>query len=390
MPSDAPSFKDFLPISIAVFVAMLGLGMLVPVLPALAARSSSSALAAGALLSGFGVARLISNVPAGLLADSAGIRATMGVGLVLIAFGAFLGAREAGYAPLVASILLQGAGGAVFVTAALTAFVDRAGPARRGTAMAWYQGALLLAISIGPCFGGLLAERYDARAPFVCQGVLALLTLGIVLRVRGEGTAPKRQNGPSLGLLGRPALFAACFMGLAGFFARTAAAWGLVPVVAPTLHGMTPSDVGLLIGVGTAANFIALPLVGRATDRWGARPTLLVTAALTVAALVLLAAVPQAWALWLGTALVMVGTGAMLPAAGSLALAAGADAGTGAVTGLVRATGDLGMALGPIAATGLAAAAGLPAVDGFWITAALVAGASGLFLAAGGARRAAA
>jgi len=376
--SDSSLARVLLPIAAAVFVAMLGVGMLVPNLPILAKQTTGDAVAAGGLMSAFGLARLIFNVPAGLLADRIGIRPTMVIGLCVLAIGSFIPVVIAGYPAVVAMILLQGVGGAVFVTAAITALVERAGPARRGSAMAWYQGAFLLALSAGPVVGGFLGQHFGYRTVFLCQSVISVCTLLVVRGVQSAAVKPSRR-GLDLGLLRNYRLLAACLMCFAGFFGRSASAWTLIPVVATKWLGLDPTELGVLIGVGTAANFLTLPVVGRMIDRWGAHRALLVTTAVTVGALLLLAAATP-WSLWLGTVLVMTGTGAMLPAASALALAVGGKAGTGAITGLVRSAGDLGLTLGPVGAVGMARAAGLTAADGFWLTALVVGVLAGFFV----------
>lgn len=378
--SSVPSLaRSLLPIAAAIFVAMLGVGMLVPNLPLLAKHTAGGVVAAGGLMSAFGLARLVVNIPAGILADRIGIRATMLIGLIVLAIGAFLSVAISGYLAIVTTILLQGAGGAVFVTAAITALIERAGPGRRGSAMVWYQGTFLLALSAGPVIGGFLGQHLGYRAIFVCEGVLALLTLLVVRGVTEPATARTNRGAPDLRLLCNWQLLAACLMCFAGFFGRSAAAWALIPVMATQDLGLDPSDLGIVIGMGTAANLLTLPIIGRLIDRWGAHRVLLLATAVTIGALVLLT-VPERWGLWLGTVFVMSGTGAMLPAAAALALAVGGNVGAGAITGLVRSAGDLGLTLGPVGAVGIANAAGLPTSDGFWIAALVIAMVTGFSL----------
>jgi MFS family permease len=380
MPRSA--LADFLPIAALVFIAMIGMGMMVPILPSLIPQGAAGAASAGLLLSMLGVARLLANVPAGLLADRAGVRPTMAVGLVILAAGGFLAGSAPGFALLLLAILLQGMGGAFYATAAITAMIDRAGPTRRGAAMSWFQGAMLLALSLGPPIGGVLAERVAPHAPFLVQAGLAVLALVAVALARPVGAARPPAQVSALSLLGKVPVLAACLMGFAGFFARTAAGWSLVPLLGPARFAFDAEQVGLILGLGTVANFAVLPAVAHVTDRWGARAALLIATAVTLAAILVLALVPEAWGLWVGTVLVMVGSGAMLPAAAALALEAAAGAGTGAVTALIRMLGDIGIALGPVGSTTIASLAGLPITGGLWVTAGVVAVSTAIFLSA--------
>jgi DHA1 family multidrug resistance protein-like MFS transporter len=381
------ALADFLPIATLLFIAVIGMGMMVPILPSLIPPGPTSAGAGGAasaglLLSMLGVARLLANVPAGLLVDRAGVRPTMIVGLVMLAAGGFLAGAAPGFALLLLAILLQGMGGAFYAAAAITAFVERAGPARRGTAMGWFQGTMLAALSLGPPVGGVIAAHITPRAPFLVQGALALLALVAVMLARPVGAARAPARAPWRALLGSVPVLSACLMGFAAFFARTAAGWSLVPLIGPQRFAMDAGQVGLVLGLGTAANFVVVPVVAHATDRWGARLAVLAATALTLAAILVLALVPAAWGLWVGTVLVMVGTGAMLPAAGALALERAAGVGTGAVTALIRTLGDVGIALGPVGSTTIASLAGLPITGGLWVTGGVVAASAAVFVAA--------
>jgi MFS family permease len=377
------ALADFLPIAAQLFIAMIGMGMLVPILPTLIPDGAAGAASAGLLLSMLGVARLLADVPAGLLADRVGVRPTMTVGLGILAAGGLLAGSAPGFALLLLAILLQGMGGAFFSTAAITALVERAGPTRRGAAMSWFQGSMLLALSAGPPIGGVIAERVASHAPFLVQAALAALALLAVALARPSGAPrPAAARASATALLGNVPLLAAGVMGFAGFFARTAAGWSLVPLLGPQRFAMDAEEVGLMLGLGTAVNFAVLPAVAHATDRWGARTALLVATWVTLVAILLLALVTEPWGLWAGTVLVMVGSGAMLPAAGALVLGAAAGMGTGAATALFRTLGDVGIALGPVGSTTIASLAGLPIAGGLWVTAGVVAAATGLFLAA--------
>lgn len=378
------SLKAFLPISTAMFTAMLGFGMMVPALPQLVADVSSGATAAGILLSGFGLARLAINMPAGMVSDRIGIKATMIWGLVILAAGSLIAAVPAGYFGLMAGLALQGAGSAVFATAGLSALADAGGPERRGTAMAWFQSAFLLSISTGPVVGGWVVGLLGVRAPFLVHAGLSLATLGGILLLPEPARPVRRASsgGMAFHLLSRPLVAGACAMGLAGFFARSAVGWALVPTTAAHEFGLPPSGIGLLVGVGTFTSLVTMPLVGRSIDRIGAVPVLIASGLASIVALAGFVIVPHEWVLWLATAIIMVGTSAQMSAAGALILAESADVATGAVMGLFRTAGDVGVAAGPAAAPGLAALVGLGAVHGYSVTAVVMTAAVALLAAA--------
>ncbi|GLS76259.1 MFS transporter [Oharaeibacter diazotrophicus] len=368
--------KSFLPVAVpvaaATFATMLGIGMLVPALPHLTA-DAGGAFAAGALVSSFGVARLLTNLPAGIMADRMGIAPTAIVGLMILAAGAAAGGVDLGLPMLVLSLFLQGVGSAIFSTTAMTALVLAAGPERRGAAMAWFQGALLLAMGIGPVLGGFLVDRFGATSPFVVEAVLAFLALGAAVVLPQGGAATRPGARPSGRSYLTASLVAGAAMGFAAFFARVGAGWNVVPAVATGDLALTSSHLGWIVGVATLANFLTQPIAARLIDGWGAERTTVAAAAIALAGLALMTVVETVPVLWAGTVLLMTATGAMIPAAGAVALKGAPREATGRVMGLFRTATDLAMTLGPIAIPAATAGLGLPIVDGFAVAAAVLA-----------------
>lgn len=371
--SNVPSTtRAFLPITASVFLAMSGFGMMVPALPLRVAEVSAGAVAAGFLLSGFGAARLLVNLPAGIMSDRMGVQPTARTGLAILALGALLGGLPGGYALLFTALALQGVGSAIFATAAMSALAEIGGPQHRGAAMSAFQSAFLLAISGGPVVGGWLVDLFGSRAPFLLHaGIVAVTFFGVSLFPRTHAPMPARAGQPGAGrLLLRPLIAASCALGLAGFFARSAVGWALVPASAAHDFHLSPSQTGLLVGIGTLASLLLTPTIGRTIDRIGASKVLFASGIVTALSLAAFVAVPQTWMLWVTTAAVMIGTTGIMSAAGALVLAEAAGTGTGAALGLFRTAGDVGITLGPAGAPGLAAALGQAPVHGYSVVAA--------------------
>ncbi|MEJ1160600.1 MFS transporter [Prosthecomicrobium sp. N25] len=379
----APNAPLPVPLAGATFASMLGLGMMVPALPIL---TGGEPVAAAGLVSAFGIARVAAAVPAGILADRAGLRATGALGLALLVAGSVVGVMPLGYPGLVATTLLQGAGSSVFSTVAMTGLVLALGPERRGTAMTWFQAAILLAFSIGPVIGGLVIGLLGPRSPYAIQavlGILAALVLPTLPLRPVQSGAPARSAGASpSGRLWTAGLVAGAAIGFSAFLARTVTGWTLVPAVAASQHAMSPDRLGLLIGLATLANFVLLPANARIVDGLGPTPSIVATTLAALAGLLLMAIVPAEWALWLGTTLVMAASGLALPAAGAVVLEGVAAGATGRTMGLFRMAGDVGLAVGPVVVTGLTRAFSLATPAGFTVTAGIVLGAGLVFAAA--------
>ena len=137
---------------ITAFVDMLGLLMVVPLLPFYAMRLGGGGLVVGLLVSSFSVAQLVSAPLWGRVSDSYGRRPALliGLGAAAVAYVIF------GYAEtlwlLLASRLVQGAGGGT--VGVIQAYVaDATEPENRAKSLGWLSAATSLGVTIGPVIG---------------------------------------------------------------------------------------------------------------------------------------------------------------------------------------------------------------------------------------------
>ena len=153
---------------------MAGQGVVGPVLPLYARDFGVSATMVGLTLTVFALARLILNIPAGLIADRLGRRVLLIGGPILTSIGMF----GSGFAGDIWSLLIwrfvAGAGSAFFMSGALIYLIDIAPPDLRARYVATNQWALSVGVALGPGLGGLVAERWGLAAPFHLVGVIAL------------------------------------------------------------------------------------------------------------------------------------------------------------------------------------------------------------------------
>ena len=378
------SQPQLLPIVLVVFCVMMGMGMMVPVLPLFTEQHGGGPASAGLLLSAFGAARLLVNIPAGVASERLGRRPVMIAGVLLLAIASFAAALSASIASLASWLFLQGAGSSLYVTAAMAAVADLSGPSNRGRIMSLYQGAALVGISLGPAFGGVLAGAFGASAPFVTQGVLAILgafgaaTLVTETKVSAVDHLEVRLPQSRWSLLSQGAFVAVCFVMFGTFLARTVTNWQLVPLMARERFGFGPELVGLLLTAGSIANFSVLPMVGRAIDTWGARLSIVLGSVITIIALLVLASGHAQATIWIGVACLGAAGGIMAPACSAFAIDV-SKSGHGSTMGTLRMAGDLGLVIGPVLLGQILSGTGMSQTGGLFLIAALVFGIGAYF-----------
>ncbi|MBM3139246.1 MAG: MFS transporter, partial [Chloroflexi bacterium] len=169
--------EQLLMISISTVLVMAGQGVIAPILPLFARDFGVGTAAIGLTLSTFALARLLLNVPLGVVSDRLGRRPLLIGGPLVTAIGMI----GSGIAPDIYQLLawrfVAGAGSAMYMTGAQIYLADISTPLNRARFIGTNQGALLLGTSSGPAIGGAVAELWGLRAPFHVVGVAALVAM---------------------------------------------------------------------------------------------------------------------------------------------------------------------------------------------------------------------
>jgi MFS family permease len=174
-------------VAFAAVVSFMGLGLVDPILPAIAKNLHASASQVELLFTSYfaftGISMLISSV----VASRIGAKRTLLAGLVLIiVFSAAAGASNS-VGAIVGLRAGWGLGNALFIATALSVIVGSASGGVAGAVMI-YEAALGFGISLGPLLGGELGA-VSWRGPFF--GVAILMAIGfVVIRVFLERTPP--------------------------------------------------------------------------------------------------------------------------------------------------------------------------------------------------------
>ena len=166
--------EQLLVLCFATFLVMAGQGVVGPVLPLYASNFGVSTSVVGLTLTVFALARLILNIPAGIIADRCGRRVLLVGGPVLTSIGMFGSGLATGIGSLLMWRFVAGAGSAFYMSGALIYLIDISPPNRRARYVATNQWALSVGVAMGPGIGGLVAERWGLAAPFYLVGVLAV------------------------------------------------------------------------------------------------------------------------------------------------------------------------------------------------------------------------
>ncbi|MEK6311707.1 MAG: MFS transporter [Curtobacterium sp.] len=209
-------------IAFACVVAFMGIGLVDPILPAIASSLKATAAQTELLFTSYLAVTGVAMFFTSWVSSRIGPKNTLLIGLALIVVFSVLAATSNSVWSIIDFRAGWGLGNALFISTALATIV---GAASGGTASAiiLYEAALGLGIAIGPLVGGLLGN-VSWRGPFF--GVTTLMAIAFIaivtlLKTSGiEKPTPTKLSAP-FRALGRPALAALAVTALfynIGFF----------------------------------------------------------------------------------------------------------------------------------------------------------------------------
>ncbi len=237
--------KEVWAVAFACVVAFMGIGLVDPILPAIATDLEATAAQTELLFTSYLLITGIMMFFTSWISSRIGAKRTLMIGLALIVAFALLAALSGDVGQVIGFRAGWGLGNALFISTALASIV---GAASGGTSSAiiLYEAALGLGIAIGPLLGGLLGS-VSWRGPFF--GTAALMAIAFAVIVVLLGAENKSQRIPTplsapFRALAHPALAilaaAALFYNI-GFF--TLLAW------TPFALDLPPENAAIQLGL---------------------------------------------------------------------------------------------------------------------------------------------
>jgi multidrug resistance protein len=257
-------------VTAATFTDIVALGVAVPVLPDLGRHLGASPAMIGLLFGSFGATMLVVSLPMGAVSDRIGRRAPMLAGLVALAASTLLFAYALRLPSLFAARLVQGAADATTWVVGFALVADLYPPEERGRVAGLILGGTSVAYLVGPSIGGWLYEIGGIRMPFLVVTGMAALTLIGFLWLRLPDHRATREPIPFGALLRHPQVLTCGVVVLLMAGTMTMFEPVFVLFLQDTLH-ISPARVGTVFAAAALANTIFHPVVGRMSDRWGAR-----------------------------------------------------------------------------------------------------------------------
>jgi DHA1 family tetracycline resistance protein-like MFS transporter len=353
----------------------MGIGLILPVMPALlqevtGAGLGQAALWGGLLSTSFAVMQFICGPGVGVLSDRFGRRPVLIVSLVVMSAD-YLVMAVAGSVWLLLVARVVGGITAATQSTAMAAIADLSPPDRKAQNFGLIGAAFGAGFVLGPLIGGLLGE-VGPRAPFYAAAALAAANAALAWAVLPE-TAPARGRASARSLnpfgafraIGRlpgvGRLLLLFFLYQVAFFVYPSV-WAFFT---EARFGWTPAMTGLsLASFGVSIALVQGWLIRIVLPRWGEGRTVLVGIAFNACAFLAIGTVTSGTLALILTPLTALGA-VVTPALQGMMSRATPNDRQGELQGVIAAAGAMAMIISPLLMTRVFAAFADPATPPF-------------------------
>ncbi|GKV56391.1 multidrug resistance protein 1 [Sporosarcina sp. NCCP-2222] len=336
---------------INLFIAFLGIGLVIPVLPTLMNELHISGKVVGYMVAVFAIAQLVVSPLAGRWADTFGRKRMIVIGLFIFSLSELLFGMGQSLLVLFISRMLGGIS-AAFIMPAVTAFIaDITTTEMRAKALGYMSAAISTGFIIGPGIGGFLAD-FGTRVPFFFAAGLACFAglFSMVLLREPERHVQDAIEGPKQSGLRKifiPMYFIAFMVILISSFGL-ASFESIFSLFVDHKFQFTPKDIAIIITGGGLVGAIAqVALFDRLTKYMGEIRVIFVSLLFSAVLVYFMTIVHSYYSILFVTMIVFVGFDLIRPAVTSyLSKIAGND--QGFVGGMNSMFTSIGNIFGPI------------------------------------------
>jgi MFS family permease len=201
-----------------------------------------------------------------------------------------------------------------FTPTGQTAFLSDIIPAeRRGEAMGYLGTAGTLGMAGGPAIGGVVAQHFGLDFMFYTSSACAIFSIMIVMGIK-ETLVEKHPVSLSLLKIHKRDLFEPRVLTPCIVMALCAYAYGAMFTVIPDMAEFVGiKNKGLLFTYFTVASFAIRLVGGKASDKWGRRPILIISSLVILAGMLIIAFADSRAELLIGVTIYGLGQGATSP-----------------------------------------------------------------------------
>lgn len=341
---------------LAVFVAMLGLGIVSPLIPIYAEDLGATYTQIGLLSSAWSISRFVFSAPAGRTSDTIGKKKVIMAGLFTYSAVSLGYSIAWNFTSLITFRLVHGLGSAMAMPVAMAYAAELSPKGKEGRYMGTMNLAMFGGMGMGPLIGGTLTDMLGTSAPFYIMSALTAMSLALTYaflpRIEKSSIDPSRPRPSFRKVLSNRILLASFIFRAINSLGRGAIFSFLTifmhtPVSEGGL-GLSLTQAGTVLSVGQLSSAGLQRPFGDLADRYNKKMIIVVGGIVSAFGMFAFPFTNNFWQVLGARLLFSIGSATMLPAISAIAAIEGRELGIGTTMSVLQSAMSLGMMAGPL------------------------------------------
>lgn len=344
----------FITLFFSIFIAVLGVGIVVPLLPVYAHSLGASGLAISMIFASFSISRTFLLPLFGKLSDRSGRKPFLVYGLLFYCVVSLLFLIAESVCELIAIRFIHGIASAMLMPVAQAYIGDITPKGKEGFFMGVFNLSMFISMSLGPLIGGILNARLGMNWAFIAMALMAfigfLASLFFLPPASEESARKLNKSDYKWQIFMKDLLFVGVFLYRFAYASGISIIWCFLPILAHNRFHLESDVIGLLVMTGVFVSGILNMPMGWVADRKNKKVMIIAGGIIVAAALVWMGMAESVKELFAGAFLFGIGGGISMPALNAVAVDVGKEkAAMGGAMALIIGAHSLGMMLGAIA-----------------------------------------
>ena len=276
---------------LSVFIALLGIGIIIPVMPVFATELGANGLALGMIIAVFSVSRGVLQPIVGNLSDRWGRKGFLVTGLFVYGLVGLLIPQAGSVLHLLLIRGFQGVGSAMIVPIGMAYMSILAPPGQEGRYQSYLNIAIFCGIGCGPVIGGVVADVLGFESVFYVMALLSFCAFILVLKNMPAHQARARASADgllkSMQMMMRSRLTVGILLARLVTMIIMVPSMAFLPLLMTQTIGASGLQIGFVIACRTLVNALLQVPAGKVADRYN-KLFLLVTGCLWLSGVIMM------------------------------------------------------------------------------------------------------
>ena len=345
--------KIFITLCLAIFSAMLGMGIVAPLLPLYAQHYGAAGLMIGLVLASFSISRTLFLPLIGRLSDRKGRKIFITAGLLLFTLTSVGYVCAVNILILILTRIFQGIAAAMVIPIALAYMGEITPEGKEGTYMGLFNLFFFGGLATGPILGGIVKDAFGLETSFYIMGAFSLIGFLLAALFLPDHRESSGRHTLRKGYrhFFKPRILKGVFIYRLCFSIGIGVTWAFLPIFGDNVLALSSSQIGLLISLNILVATLLQTPFGKLADKINKGWFVILGGIMAAASLILIPFTKNFNELFFVNLLLGLSGGIAMPALTALVVTEGKEIGEmGSMMSLFVLFHSIGMIIGPLMA----------------------------------------